>query len=158
MLPGGILRAVVGAVVKGVTVPVAEVIDPLLEIRTWPPLGRATGLPAGTVNMLLVVVLRVTFVPDPALKLTAFVEVGAPDLNHLFVPFSDLTSGTETYPAGRYIDLSRNPTGVYELDFNRAYHPYCYYNASYECPYPPAENRLPLPVHAGERLRRSEKF
>jgi uncharacterized protein (DUF1684 family) len=87
------------------------------------------------------------------LKLTAFVEVGAPDLNHLFVPFSDLTSGTETYPAGRYLDLDRNGTGIYELDFNRAYHPYCYYNASFECPYPPAENRLPLPVRAGERLK-----
>jgi hypothetical protein len=90
-----------------------------------------------------------------ALKLTAFVEVGAPDLNHLFVPFSDLTSGTETYPAGRYIDLERNGTGVYELDFNRAYHPYCYYNAAFECPYPPAENRLPMPIHAGEKFKKS---
>ena len=92
-----------------------------------------------------------------ALKLTAFVEVGAPDLNHLFLPFSDLTSGTETYPAGRYLDLDRNRTGIYELDFNRAYHPYCYYNASFECPYPPAENRLPLPVRAGERLKTGGK-
>jgi hypothetical protein len=88
-------------------------------------------------------------------KLTAFVEVGAPNLNKLFVPFSDLTSGTETYPAGRYIDLDRTPTGIYEMDFNRAYHPYCYYNASYECPYPPAENRLKLPIRAGERLKHS---
>jgi len=88
------------------------------------------------------------------LKLTAFVEVGAPSLDHLFVPFSDLTSGTESYPAGRYIDLDRNVTGIYELDFNRAYHPYCYYNDSFECPYPPAENRLPLPIRAGERLKR----
>src|SRR3990167_2657966 len=74
--------------------------------------------------------------------LTAFVEVGAPNLNRLFVPFGDLTSGTETYPAGGDIDLDRTATGIYELDFNRAYNPYCYYNASYECPFPPAENRL----------------
>ena len=85
--------------------------------------------------------------------LTAFVEVGAPNLNRLFVPFGDLTSGTETYPAGRYIDLDRTATGIYELDFNRAYNPYCYYNASYECPFPPAENRLKTPIRSGERLK-----
>ena len=39
------------------------------------------------------------------------------------MPFSDLTSGTETYAAGRYLDLDRNATGIYEIDFNRAYHP-----------------------------------
>jgi uncharacterized protein len=85
------------------------------------------------------------------MKLTAFVEVADP--GHLFVAFNDLTSGTETYPAGRYLDLTPNSTGNYELDFNRAYNPYCYYNASYECPYPPAENRLKIPIRAGERIR-----
>jgi uncharacterized protein (DUF1684 family) len=87
------------------------------------------------------------------MKLTAFVEVGAPDLNHLFVPFSDMTTGTETYPGGRYLDLERNATGVYEIDFNRAYIPYCYYNPTYECPYPPPENRLKTPIRAGERMK-----
>jgi uncharacterized protein (DUF1684 family) len=87
------------------------------------------------------------------LKLTAFVEVGAPDLNHLFVPFIDLTSGTETYPGGRYMDLVRNATGIYEIDFNRAYFPYCYYSPTYECPYPPPENRLKTPIRAGERFK-----
>src|SRR5262249_39439499 len=88
------------------------------------------------------------------LKLTAFVEGGAANLDHLFVPFSDLTTGTETYPAGRYIDLDKTPTGIYNVDFNLAYHPYCYYNSEYDCPYPPAENRLKIPVRAGERLKR----
>ena len=55
---------------------------------------------------------------------------------------------------GRYLDLDRNPTGIYELDFNRAYHPYCYYNATYECPLPPRENRLKIPIHAGERMKK----
>jgi uncharacterized protein (DUF1684 family) len=91
------------------------------------------------------------------LKLTAFVEVGAPNMDHLFVPFADKTSGTETYAAGRYLDLDRNATGVYIVDFNRAYHPYCYYNPTFDCPYPPAENRLPLPIHAGERVRSTRK-
>jgi uncharacterized protein len=88
------------------------------------------------------------------LKLTVFVEIAAPE--HLFVAFSDLTSGAETYPAGRYVDIGRNSTGIYEIDFNRAYNPYCYYNATWECPYPPAENRLKIPVRSGERMRKAE--
>lgn len=87
------------------------------------------------------------------LKLTALNEVGE-DPSHLFVPFSDLTSGTETYAAGRFMDLSRNGTGIYEVDFNRAYIPYCYYNPTYECPYPPRENRLNIPIRAGERMKK----
>jgi uncharacterized protein (DUF1684 family) len=87
------------------------------------------------------------------LKLTAFVEVGS-DPSRLFVPFSDLTSGTETYAAGRFMDLNRNGSGIYEMDFNRAYIPYCYYNPTYECPYPPRENRLSIPIRAGERMKK----
>lgn len=88
-----------------------------------------------------------------ALKLTAFSEVGAPNLDSLFVPFGDLTGGAETYPGGRYLDLSRNATGIYEIDFNRAYFPYCYYSPTYECPIPPVENRLKVPIRAGERFK-----
>ena len=90
------------------------------------------------------------------MKLTAFVEADATSVDHLFVPFTDLTSGTETYPAGRYLDLDRNATGLYALDFNRAYHPFCYYNPTYDCPYPPAENRLKIPIRAGERTKKSK--
>jgi uncharacterized protein (DUF1684 family) len=86
-----------------------------------------------------------------ALTLGAFVEAGA-DVNRLFVPFSDMTSGTDTYSAGRYLELDRTPTGLYTIDFNKAYNPYCYYNPEFDCPYPPRESRLPLPVRAGERL------
>ena len=91
------------------------------------------------------------------LKLIASVDATAPNLDHITVMFNDLTSGTETYPGGRYIDLDRKPSGIYELDFNRAYNPYCYYNASYECPYPPPENRLKVPIRAGERLKSEGK-
>ena len=86
------------------------------------------------------------------LSLGALIESGASDFNRLLVPFTDLTSGTETYPAGRYLDLDRTATGIYEIDFNKAYHPYCYYSPKFDCPYPPAENRLPIPVRAGEKL------
>jgi uncharacterized protein (DUF1684 family) len=90
------------------------------------------------------------------MSLAAFNEVGAPDMNHLTLMFSDMTSGTETYAAGRYIDLTRTASDIYSLDFNLAYHPYCYYNPTYECPYPPAENRLGVPIHAGERMKKAE--
>ena len=88
------------------------------------------------------------------LGLSDFIEAGSQDLDRLFVPFTDLTSGTETYPAGRYMDLERTPTGLYVVDFNRAYHPFCYYNPTYDCPYPPRENRLKIPVRAGERMKK----
>jgi uncharacterized protein len=90
-----------------------------------------------------------------SLTLGAFTEASAPNMDRLFVPFVDLTSGTETYPAGRYLDMDRTRTGIYLIDFNRAYNPYCYYNASYDCPYPPRENRLKVPVRAGERMKES---
>lgn len=86
------------------------------------------------------------------LSLGAFVEAEESDTRRLFVPFGDLTNGLETYPGGRYLDLERTPTGVYDLDFNRAYHPFCLFNSSYDCPYPPQESRLKLPIRAGERL------
>ena len=95
-------------------------------------------------------VLEFTLKGQP-LTLGAFVEAGA-DVNRLFVPFSDMTSGTETYAAGRYLELDRTTTGIYTIDFNKAYNPFCYYNPDYDCPYPPRESRLPLPIRAGERL------
>ena len=69
----------------------------------------------------------------------------------LFLPFADATSGSATYSAGRYLDFDPAPGGRYVLDFNYAYSPYCAYNPRYSCPLPPPENRLPLPVRAGER-------
>jgi len=86
------------------------------------------------------------------LTLSAFFEVGSPNAQRLFVPFADLTSGTETYPDGRYLELDPTATGIYIVDFNAAYNPYCYYNPAYDCPFPPSENRLKTPVRAGERL------
>jgi uncharacterized protein len=85
------------------------------------------------------------------LRLTAFVGEGE-GLERLFVPFGDLTNRQETYGGGRYLELERTATGLYDLDFNRATNPYCVYNAGYDCPIPPAENRLPIPIRAGERM------
>ena len=90
------------------------------------------------------------------LRLTAFRDLESQDINRLFVPFSDLTSGAETYPAGRYMELDPTPTGIYVVDFNVAYHPYCYYSPEYDCPYPPKENRLEVPIRAGEKMQKAD--
>ena len=107
-------------------------------------------------NMRQVGRMEFTLKGEP-MSLLAFNEVGAPDNTHVTLMFSDMTSGTETYAAGRYIDLALTASGIYALDFNLAYHPYCYYNPAYECPYPPAENRLKVPIHAGERMKKSSE-
>ena len=86
------------------------------------------------------------------MKLSALVEAGQ-RIDRLSVMFADLTNGTETYQAGRYMELDPEASGIYIVDFNRAFHPYCYYNPEYDCPYPPPENRLKLPIRAGEKLR-----
>ena len=70
----------------------------------------------------------------------------------LFVPFLDATSGTETYGAGRYLDLEPEDDGTWTLDFNLAYHPSCVYDPRYSCPLTPPENRLGSRVEVGERL------
>ena len=84
-------------------------------------------------------------------QLTAYTFDGG-DGESLFVPFLDQTSGTETYGAGRYLDLEPELDGTYSLDFNLAYHPSCVYDAKFSCPLTPAENRLPIRIEAGERL------
>lgn len=74
------------------------------------------------------------------------------DAEELFVPFRDATSGEETYGGGRYLEAPHLGDGVHRVDFNLAYHPFCVYDDEYTCPLPPPENRLDVPVRAGERL------
>ena len=81
--------------------------------------------------------------PKPALE-------GHP--KYLFIPFKDATTGKESYPAGRYMELTLNESSdVYILDFNSAYNPWCAYSNNFNCPYPPEENTLKIPVNAGEK-------
>jgi hypothetical protein len=68
-----------------------------------------------------------------------------------FLPFQDATSGGETYGAGRYLEPRRLPGGKFLVDFNYAYNPYCAYNEAWSCPIPPRENRLKVPIRAGEK-------
>ncbi len=67
----------------------------------------------------------------------------------LFLPFSDLTNGNETYIGGRYIDVKIPNGNTMAIDFNKAYNPYCAYNPRYSCPKIPLENDLQVEVKAG---------
>ena len=86
-------------------------------------------------------------------KLRLFVYKSAEDpfARSLFIPFSDETSGAQTYSAGRYLDLEEHGGDDFELDFNLPYNPYCAYNDQYTCPIPPRENKLPVKILAGEK-------
>jgi uncharacterized protein len=74
--------------------------------------------------------------------------------NYLFLPFTDATTGKETYSSGRYVDLNITDidNGTIMIDFNKAYNPYCaYVEGKYNCPIPPKENNLSIAVTAGEK-------
>lgn len=78
-----------------------------------------------------------------------------PEDDRLWVPFRDVTSGEETYGAGRYLDLEadthQTDDDSWILDFNEAYNPTCAYSDHYECPLPPTENWLDVAIKAGEK-------
>lgn len=78
---------------------------------------------------------------------------------HLFLPFLDLTNGQESYSGGRYIDLSTDDIkgDNVEIDFNKAYNPYCAYSNGYRCPVPPVENNLETKIMAGEKAFHKSK-
>lgn len=69
--------------------------------------------------------------------------------DHLFLPFSDLTSGKESYIGGKYIDLKIPTSNTIVIDFNKSYNPYCAYNHKYSCPKVPLENDLAIEIKAG---------
>lgn len=86
------------------------------------------------------------------LLLLEVMEMG-PNRGTLFLAFADETSARETYGAGRYLDVKKiGGATTIELDFNKAYHPYCAYSDGYSCPLPPRENLLKVAIKAGERL------
>jgi uncharacterized protein len=69
--------------------------------------------------------------------------------DYLFLPFTDKTTGDQTYGGGRYIDLRIPKTHEIVIDFNKAYNPYCAYSDRYSCPKVPYENHLEIEVSAG---------
>lgn len=71
----------------------------------------------------------------------------------LFLPFRDLTNGTDSYGGGRYLEVllpAHQSEGKITLDFNATYHPYCAYSDRYSCPIVPMINKMPVFIRAGE--------
>lgn len=74
-----------------------------------------------------------------------------PERGSLFLAFTDESSAGETYGGGRYLDIRKVPgASTVTLDFNYAYNPFCAYNNSFSCPFPPSENHLAVAIRAGE--------
>ncbi|MBT1703437.1 DUF1684 domain-containing protein [Chryseosolibacter indicus] len=71
--------------------------------------------------------------------------------DYLFIPFTDLTNGEETYEVGRYLEFRIPKSEDVIIDFNLCYNPYCSYNPNYSCPIPPAPNQLPIAIPVGEK-------
>jgi uncharacterized protein (DUF1684 family) len=78
---------------------------------------------------------------------------GEPAKGLTFV-LSDLTSKTDTYPGGRFLDTDPVVAGKVVIDFNRAYNPPCAVTPYATCPLAPKENRLAVAIPAGERYDR----
>ena len=77
--------------------------------------------------------------------------VALPDGDSLQIVFADATTGDETYDVGRFLFVKPRHDGTVELDFNRAVVPPCAMSDQFNCPLPPAGNRLPFPIEAGEQ-------
>jgi uncharacterized protein (DUF1684 family) len=92
-----------------------------------------------------------------AYTLAVFGPVDPTEGEYLWLPFYDATNEEETYPSGRYLDLTLAPDGSVEVDFNFAYNPLCAYDTErYDCALPPATSRLPFAVPAGELRWRAD--
>ena len=97
----------------------------------------------------------ITFtISDQLVSLTLFWFLGYG--GGIFLPFQDSTNGKETYAGGRYLldtikgaDLGMGADQII-IDFNFAYNPSCAYNSRWHCPLAPLENRLTVPIEAGE--------
>jgi uncharacterized protein len=71
--------------------------------------------------------------------------------DYLFIPFTDLTNGHETYDVGRYLEFRMPKSEDVIVDFNQCYNPYCSYSPRFSCPIPPAPNQLPIAIPVGEK-------
>ena len=87
---------------------------------------------------------------DHSLQLYKAVDASGHD-PYYFIPFKDLTNGSGTYPAGRYLDIPVTENDIITVDFNAAYNPYCAYSPYYSCPLPPMENHLKVRISTGEK-------
>jgi len=90
---------------------------------------------------------------DKDYKLNVYKSYGSQGQSYHSIWYTDKTTGNETYHVGRYLDfeLDDDPEHIYEIDFNRAYNPYCAYSLLYTCPIPTKEDYLNFEINAGEK-------
>ena len=74
-----------------------------------------------------------------------------PDAKELWFIFADKTSAKQTYGGGRFLYSEMPKDGKVVIDFNKAYNPPCAFSPHATCPLAPPENRLTIPVTAGEK-------
>jgi uncharacterized protein (DUF1684 family) len=82
-------------------------------------------------------------------------DLGGDPAKGLSFVFSDLTSKTDTYPGGRFLETDPVVNGTVVIDFNRAYSPPCAVTPYATCPLAPKENRLAVAISAGEKYDRT---
>jgi uncharacterized protein len=118
----------------------------------WEPAAPGTSIPVptvlGTIDQMPAPGTAIFSIDGKEFRLTPVLEEGEEDL---FFIFSDTTNRTDTYGAGRFLYANPPKDGRVVLDFNRAYNPPCAFSPYATCPLPPKQNRLTIPVTAGEK-------
>ena len=120
----------------------------VLKERRLQPRIQVMGPEGKVITVIKKGIVEFTINSFPHQKLTVYYD---PEKQLYFIHFKDLTNGKETYGAGRFVNLYPIGENEFILDFNLAYNPYCVYNDNWTCPTPPLENRLTIPIQAGEK-------
>ena len=126
---------------------------PEARLEIYPRFTRVTMLTSRNLEKTFYRYARVLFeIKGHPLALTAFkISLGGPGSDILFIPFKDSTNSKETYGGGRFLEIPDPKAETFVLDFNRCFNPLCNYSPAYNCPLPPMENILDVPVRVGEQ-------
>ena len=124
----------------------------------WKVEGRFVPHPAGQTIEIASIIGTTDQVPNPgAIEFTRDgktyrIEAQDEGEGELFLVFADRTSGHGSYPAGRFLDIAKPGVGgTVVMDFNQSRNPPCAFTPFATCPLPPPENRVDLPIQAGEK-------
>lgn len=71
--------------------------------------------------------------------------------------FTDATSGKESYPTARYLYVEGKTVRRITVDFNKSFNASCNYAPVTPCPLPRQQNRLSVPIRAGEKWYRGNQ-
>ncbi len=126
--------------------------DWVLSAHLEPPAPGVTLTLATVIGSRESLPLAGTLIFEIAVKTHRLQAALDTETDDLFVHFRDTTNGHQTYGAGRFLHAPKpDAAGRTTLDFNRSYNPHCAVTPFATCSRTPAENRLPVPVLAGER-------